>query len=992
MMKTSRLGFAALLATLGACRSSTSSQTPPASLLQPGEVCDPTTSPTVRIHFDPPTMILAPGQYRPARIVVDPDMCAATAAALSLGDPSIAEAPTSAAFDLRHPASDIVVHALATGSTSLTVALPARAGVDSGPSTGALPIEVRADDKPPSCGAGDSSDSQPLAQGTPSIAGKGALANASLSVPQAAFARTDELAMPPLSASIGCASDLASQAPRSPKALGPAVSFTPQDASRMTKSLRREIDFAIPVNPAAMPSGAADAPSSARMRHLQVLYSGPRAKTPRAIPVASPRFERLASGDWVMRFSAPWFGTYQATVAPDAGTRHRSRHLTHRAVVGFSMGAGGAAMFGLRHHDRFDAVGPMGGPSDWNWLLWFVDKYALGGFCPAGSPNCTKFAPNLYPLDETYAHTEDYEHWWYQDGSGNGGHFPRGEYVQIFEDLALMQGNPNGQNADGAIGFLMPGPKATDPFVHGTVQGADCSVTIEPISGDTNQQLEQQIQQQCQASRCEAKNQWVATSGFYNAEYNPDGSKQVISYCDGGQNGTSPYDDTWAPPSGSNAIAVNMSLVVDLNKNGVRDQGEPVIRMGHEPYGDTGTDGIADEGEPGYDAATNPDPNQDDYDFALNPAGTENDHRWEQGEPFQDWGLDGVKNTPQQPGGYDVGEGDGKFTMAAGLASFYANDAHGIVRGWSTPPAGALDDAALSRIDIWSDGGVRDLFNFAAVANHLEGAISSRGIKSTAFYNGFGRLPGADPTRPHSFLAADILWADTADAPSIRYGDVDASQSEIAAGDGQHVGTGEQILYRLVSSFYFAASKWPDAPRELDDDIVTDTSDPAYNAETTTKNELGVGCEIKGRCEKIFTGPKTGRTGPIAITLPPGYALEATRRRDLRYPVLFVLHGYGQDPRDLEATAAITNNYWKDAQRSSATRLAKFIVVYVDGRCRIDPQTGAPECIRGTFYMNSNRTVGGRKVAQLDDWFDEVIDYIDDNYRTMGAADVDVVQ
>jgi hypothetical protein len=136
----------------------------------------------------------------------------------------------------------------------------------------------------------------------------------------------------------------------------------------------------------------------------------------------------------------------------------------------------------------------------------------------------------------------------------------------------------------------------------------------------------------------------------------------------------------------------------------------------------------------------------------------------------------------------------------------------------------------------------------------------------------------------------------------------------------------------------------------------------------------------------------TQRTGPIGVTLPPGYALEATRLRGERYPVLFVLHGYGQDPRDLEATAAITNNYMNDAQRSAATRLAKMIVVYVDGRCRIDPVTNLPECIQGTFYLNSPRTVNGHPMAQLDDWFEEVMTYIDANYRTLGPSDVSAVE
>jgi len=113
-----------------------------------------------------------------------------------------------------------------------------------------------------------------------------------------------------------------------------------------------------------------------------------------------------------------------------------------------------------------------------------------------------------------------------------------------------------------------------------------------------------------------------------------------------------------------------------------------------------------------------------------------------------------------------------------------------------------------------------------------------------------------------------------------------------------------------------------------------------------------------------------------------------------------MLHGYGQDPRDLEATAAITDNYMNDSTRSAATRLPKMIVVYVDGRCRIDPTTNLPECIEGTFYLNSNRTaqVNGAgsgpeyPIGRLDDWFEEVITFIDQNFRTMGPSDVEVVE
>src|SRR5207248_11076289 len=60
-------------------------------------------------------------------------------------------------------------------------------------------------------------------------------------------------------------------------------------------------------------------------------------------------------------------------------THHRSRHLTHRAVLGFSMGGVGAANFGLRHHDRFDVIAPLGGPGDWTWLLWYIEHFAFAG-------------------------------------------------------------------------------------------------------------------------------------------------------------------------------------------------------------------------------------------------------------------------------------------------------------------------------------------------------------------------------------------------------------------------------------------------------------------------------------------------------------------------------------------------------------------------------------------------------------------------------------
>jgi hypothetical protein len=1004
MKRSTRLGLAALaLFAARGCTSSPGPSTPAVTTttLFPGEVCDPTTAPTVLVHFDPLSVVLAPGQARPVRLVIDPDLCSPVTASFAMADGTVASAPDSASLDLRHPTYDFTVTAGAPGTTSLTVSL--QRPTDPSPTTGTLPIEVVQNATAATCTTGNEATGN-LSSSTTTLSGTGDLGDASLGVPPGAFTRTDELAIAPFSSTITCASDMSAAAPGSVLALGPAVTFTPQDPTWLTHSLKRELDFTVPINPAAMPTGA-------RMRHVVVLYSGPMAKTPRPITIANPTFTKMPDGNWALHFESPWFGTYQAAVSANAGTVTFKRHLTHKSVLGISMGGGAAGIFGMRHHDQFDTLGPLGGNSDLSWLVWYFEQFKFGGFCPVSDPNCTKYAPNLYPLNETYAHTEDFDHWFFQPGEGTGGTFARGDWTQILEDFLIMGGNPNGQNADPAIPFMVVGPKSTDPFVMGTVAGTNCGITIDPISPDnddtaamqaqeaTTEMQQQATQSACIASRCDPANAWIAKTGFYDAAFNPDGSRPVISFCDGGQMGTSPYVDTWAPSSPANQVPSNFTLAVDTNGNGIRDFGEPVIRQGEEPYEDTGTDGLADAQEPGYDPLTNPDPDQDDYDFQLNPSGTENDHTWEQGEPYQDVGLDGVPNTPQQAnGGYDVGEGDGKFTLSEGAQRLYSIDPHSMLQGRSVAPGGPLDAPALSRMGVWADGGVRDMANFAAVANHLVGAVAAQKngdgsqVKSTAFYNNFENLPGCDPTQPDNYLAVNVLWSDVASVAHMRYGYVDATAQMIAQGDGQHVGTGSQAVYRLVSGFYFAANAWPDADRTLPDSLDSDPTDPGFNGETTTVNELGTACEMLGHCETYFTGPKTQRTGPLGITLPPGYALEGNRLRNERYPVLFVLHGYGQDPRDLEVTAAVTDNYMDDAQRSAATRLAKMIVVYVDGRCRIDPVTNQPECIRGTFYLDSPRTVNGRPMAQLDDWFEEVITYIDANYRTMGPSDVDVVE
>jgi hypothetical protein len=994
------LGFAAFFAQC----SSTPVNPPPTTL--PGEQrCDPQAVQAYVLSFDPPWVAVSPGQTRPVTLGINPDVCTPATVSFTSDNPTLVAPPQNAQVDLRHATYGFTVQAGGTtGVATLTATMLNPDGTpykntDGSTSTATIKVDVRPAVVPVCSGT----QTVTLSSTAPTGNGKDALADASVGSTAGAFTRTDWLKLPQFDAMIQCGTEMAGALPGY-IALSPPVSITPTSQLSEATPLRREIDFAIPINPALFPTAA-------RMRHLEVLFSNKKAKTPRPVSVANPRIEPLANGNYVLRFSSPWFGTYQAAVFNDAGTRTHTRHLTHRAVIGISMGGGGAATFGFHHLNEFDAIGPMGGPSDWTWLSWFIEQYAMGGFCPASDPNCTLPGPSEYPNSDTFAHTEDFNHWWYEAGSGNGGHFPRSDYEQIFTDLALQRGNPNGDNDDADnthMAVFPPGPKPSDPWVLGDTtglpSGTNCAFTLSPVSGDPNNAVEGQIQSQCAKSRCDASRTLIFPTGYYDDEYNPNGTEQVISFCDGNQLGSanndaaSPYENTFVPPDASNAYPMSLALAVDLNKNGVRDMNEPVIRSGHEPYTDTGTDGLADANEPGYDAVNNPDPNGDDYDPYINPTGTEGDHRYELGEPFKDYGMDGVPNTKSSP--YDKGEGDGVFTMSRGAQAFYDVDPHSILRGLSKQ---TVSDSDLQRFSVWSDGGVRDLFNFAAVATHLSGAIASRrttdghAIQSVAFYNGFNMIPGEDINSPDNFMPSSIRWADLAGSPSLRYGTVDATPAQIQQGDGQHVGTGAQILYRLEAAFYYVAHQWPDADR-----LLTNRTDD--NPETVSPNELcdpsnlAACCEVVGtHCETKFTGPKSGRTGPIAITLPPGYANEDNRVRGVRYPVVFVLHGYGQKPEDLEALQIISNNFMNDGNRSYQNRLAKFIAVYVDGRCRQGtapngstagtPQ-GQPECIQGGFYLDSTRPGG----AEFDTWFDELVQYVDKNYRTMPPSDVTVTE
>ncbi|MCC6551944.1 MAG: hypothetical protein IT372_02835, partial [Polyangiaceae bacterium] len=805
--------------------------TTPTVELAPGEICTPPTAEQIRVRFEPSFVVVAPCadasgatcSTRAVNVVVDPDFCSPTAVKFDSSDAAIAPAPAEATVTLHQPILPILIHGgEATGSATITVRVPRPDGTEA---TAILPVDV-IKAEPLACSGAAST---PLLRGGDSLRGTGGLVGATISLPEGADKPNEGSflwGVEPFPADMACGEDSGLDGY---VALGPAITFGPAD-----KVFQREVPMSVPINPALVPD-------KARWRHLRLAYSGPAFAAPRTIPVSDARVEKV-DGQWAVTFKAPRLGTYQAVVRADAGTKTRKRRLTHRAVIGVSMGGGGTAMFGMRHHDLFDVLAPLGGPVDWTYLLHHIERNHLGGFRPiapgttlgdiqlaatscSASSECQPDETCLGALPgsqgkcavlpapkDPYEHPSTFTHWWYEyPRTGNGGQFAREDYIQIFRDLSLMFGNPNGDNLSAGGEFLPAGVRPDDPSQVGDHPNGECKVWVSPLDGpDHDEQAE--IAQNCPIERCSHP---LTLNGYHDDEYNPDGTFPVITVCDGApqDEALTPYSNTWHPEG--NQFPLELALAVDYNGNGVRDELEPIIRSGHEPWYDDGEDGLPSVAEAGYAPGVNEDPAGDDYNAQYNPLGTEGDFRWQPGEAFDDVGLDGIAGTPQQPpggwaqpgDGYDVGEGDGELTISRGLSRFWDRDAHSIVRRTTQDvPGGELTDEALSRVDVWTDGGTRDLFNFMVDAQHLVGTFAARG-RDVAYLTDFTQAPGLDPTQPNQFVPSHIVYEDLQGVVLQRYGKVDPTPQDVEDGSGQHVGTALEIAMRLQTALYFIGSR-----------------------------------------------------------------------------------------------------------------------------------------------------------------------------------------
>lgn len=887
------------------------------------------------------------GVSRELRLEMTRDCRPGATLTLTRTEDGIVSAPDTVTIPEGGDVATVTLMGLSEGVVTLT----ASATHESGDSVSASIEVVVVGDGLPTC---DGSGAGNLTAGQRVTALDGALTGAAVALPEGA-AREDRYHVEPFEVTIGCGEELT---PAGYLALGPPVTFGPQ-----TARLAREIPLTVPVRLARLPSGATRG-------HVEVAYRGPEDDASRVVGIASPRFSGSAGDGW-LTFEMQRLGTYQAVVRTDAPTR-RTREFKFRGILGFSMGGSGSGRIGLGNPEVFDFVAPLGGPTDWTYMLEHIRRYHIGGFCNEderqADPTGCAMGASLDRVPQTaflHEHPQHFEHWWYDDGyDGQGGTFNRSDYISIFRDLATMFGNPNfDSTADPSEPSITPPgvPDSTRMESPTTRCMPENQVIIPPFDG---------------AGDFESGS---PNAGFFDDEYNPEGQYQVITFCDGAE--IDGDIGRWSPDGGQ-TWPTEILLAVDIDGDGLRGPGEPVIRNGREPFDDFGLDGVPNalETSPSgavYDAVTNPDPAGDDFDFQFNPTGTENN--WQRdtvdedqcragetgvAEHFLDVGIDGVMGTRQLAAsgdlagdGFDVGEGNGCFDRARGAQRMIESSPRYL--------AEHMDLETLRDVDLLADGGIRDLFNWVVMGNVTTAGWASRGFP-VRYYNGHASLHLEDRA---DFDYFDVPWEEVGRHAMVRYGSPDEDERFIVTGDGGHVGTTQQLIDRLRSGLMVMNARWPDGDREriTEERVCTEAARDV--------------CGYVNHFVFDFTA-STGRTGPVSMVLPPGYFLE--RNAGLRYPVAYFLHGYGMSPEDLVALGLLM---WADMNTprvGSSRRMQKMILVFPDGRCR------GGECLRGTFYTDAPDNVPDG--AQMQTFLLDLMDHVDSEYRTRSPESFEVVE
>ena len=619
------------------------------------------------------------------------------------------------------------------------------------------------------------------------------------------------------------------------------------------------------------------------------------------------------------------FGTTEGLLACDDATiaaHPDSRCFTWRAVAGVSMGGGTSGRVGFRHPELWDVVGVMGTPfGDNEFFFRMLRENHMAGFCDLehleqlvadgvdlddkNNPDVfcgvhdvfplidnEQASPGLYPAvagSDCAMFRSDFNHWYRGPDAGRGGSFSRNGLIEVMHDLVAAFGNPFYENPLSA--YFPPGV-AEDWYVHPNAQD---EAAVKAALCATPQVLE----------------------GVYNREFNPDGSSPVVTFCDGNtRNGDALDSGDYDPDDRSRPTPIEFLIAVDLNGNGRRDYGEPVIINNEERFRDCGSDGACD-GEAGD--------TDDNWEPLTNPTGTEGNGRLDEGETFDDDGIDGV------PGTNDHGEGNGIFDRSPTL--------EGLVNDSPAALYARMDAKQAARLDVWMDAGVRDFLNSSQISNSLYSQLAAK-APSAADYNGFRELPVdpkyTGPTDTFQYFMPDYSRDAMGQVAYLRYGDAAVCPSSDArSGDGNHVGTGD-VASRIFTLFSFLSERMPAQGRDV-----------AFGGSIAGLGPTGQLSDFAFLTQ--YDSPLMQRSIEYGVLLPPDYYFP--ENVDTRYPVLYFFHGQGMEASNLVALGLALLGPMKESVRNDRinediTDLQRAIIIWVDGNCDGDA------CYTGNFYTD----------------------------------------
>ena len=649
---------------------------------------------------------------------------------------------------------------------------------------------------------------------------------------------------------------------------------------------------------------------------------------------------------------APVFGTTEGLLACDDATiaaHPNSRCFTWRAVAGVSMGGGTSGRVGFRHPELWDVVGLMGTPfADNEFFFRMLRENHMAGFCElehleqlmrdgvdlddSSNPDVFCGVHDVFPLvdgdqaepgllpavagSECAMFRSDFNHWYRGPEAGRGGSFSRNGLIEVMHDLVAAFGNPF---YDNPLSAYFPPGVTDDWYIAPQLANADA----------------------VKAEFCAAPR---VLQGVYNREFNPDGTYPVVTFCDGNTASSDDIDaGDYDPDDLGRPTPIEFLIAVDLNRNGRRDYGEPVLINNEERFVDCGTDGICDG-----DA----DDTDDNWDPNTNPDGTEHNGRLNESEAFDDDGLDGV------PGTSDFGEDNGVFDRSPTLEGLLNDSPAALFK--------RMDARQAARLDVWMDAGVRDFLNTSQISNALYAELAAKS-PSAASYNGFAELP-VDPkytgsTDAFQYYIPDYSREAMGQVAYMRYGDASVCPgSDVRNGDGNHAGTGD-VASRILTMFSFLSKRMPAQGR-----------DAAFGGDISGLGPTGNLTDFAFLT--AYDSPLMQRSVEYGVLLPPDYYFP--ENADVRYPVLYFFHGQGMSASNLVGFGLTLLGPMKESVRpdrasKDVTDLQRAIIIWADGNCEGDA------CYTGNFYNDFKGLP--REDRRYEAAFYELVHHVEDTYR-----------